>query len=122
MCIRDSKQTDYKKPEPDYDRAIWCGSPMFWSNAHNNCWTNYWWKPWLDGWLFKNYKRLLILGVGDMNGPVLASPDGYQKAIRTIRTRCWGLYTRNEVAKNVPVCACPSVFCLMDATEPQTLK
>lgn len=107
----------------EYDRAVWCGSPLFWSHAEQNCWDNAWWKAWIEGWLFKNPERLLILGAGDAVGEKVADPEGYAKAIETVRSRCWKLVTRNKVCDDsrIEVSVCPSVFALAGNETPRDL-
>ena len=34
----------------EFDRAIWCGSPLFWSHESQNCWENHWWRAWMAAW------------------------------------------------------------------------
>src|SRR5688572_29133658 len=117
-----NKQLDHENSEIEFDKAIWCGSPMFWSNEVNDCWTNYWWEPWLNGWLFKEKRKVLVLGVGDVLGP--SGPrdsDGYAAAISAVRDKSWGLLTRNHVRDGVPVRCCPSVFALAGTETPKDM-
>lgn len=109
-----NKQLDHEHEPVEFDRAIWCGSPMFWSHSTNDCWTNYWWRPWLDGWAFKDPRKMLVLGVGNMVGAELHDPVNYWNSVDEVRKKCWKLITRNPLQQDIEVSVCPSVFCLMD--------
>lgn len=114
FIIRNKELIEDQEPEVEFDKAVWCGSPLFWSHSGQGCWENHWWLKWVNGWLFKEKNKVLILAVGDVVGKTLHDEVQYYTSIRFVKEKCWELWTRNPVSrdKEIQVCCCPSVFAL----------
>lgn len=114
FILRNKEYVEHQNAECEFDRAIWCGSPLFWSHQAQGCWENHWWRAWMDGWLFKDPRKVLILGVGNALGETVADLEGYEDAIEFVRSKCWRLVTRQKISDDlrIPVSCCPSIFAL----------
>jgi hypothetical protein len=58
----DKENDEERKKLPAYDRAVWCGMPVFWSNGGNKCYTIKWWDYLLS--IGKNKPPAMIVGAG----------------------------------------------------------
>lgn len=119
-----NKEMIEDQEQMDFDRAIWCGSPLFWSHEHQGCWENYWWRTWIDGWLFKDPRKVLVLGVGNVLGKAPHDPDKYRESIETVRSKCWRVVTRQKVSDDdrILISCCPSIFALAGSNQQRSLK
>lgn len=124
FILRNKEFVEDQASEVDFDKAIWCGSPLFWSHEYQGCWENHWWNAWINGWLFKERSKVLILGVGSALGKAPHDKTKYFDAIETVRQKCWKLVTRQKVVPDdrIPVSCCPSVFALAGDTTVKTLR
>lgn len=124
FIIRNKEFIEDQENEVEFDKAIWCGSPLFWSHQYQGCWENHWWDKWVNGWLFKEKRKVLVLGVGDVAGRYLHDEPSYYAAIHTIKEKCWMLVTRNLVSrdKDIEVSCCPSIFALSGDKNSKALR
>lgn len=124
FILRNKEFIEDQDSEVEFDKAIWCGSPLFWSHQYQNCWENHWWNKWMNNWLFKEKSKVLVLGVGDVLGRHIHDEVGYYTAIRTVKEKCWKLVTRNPVSRDseIEVSCCPSTFALAGDKTPKTLR
>lgn len=124
FIIKNKEFVEDQDTEVEFDRAIWCGSPLFWSHTYQGCWENYWWDKWIHGWLFKEPRKILVLGVGDAVGREIHDKAGFKAAVELVKSKCWMLVTRNRIAcdEDIPVSCCPSVFALMDDRTQKSIR
>lgn len=121
FTIRNKEFVEDQDKEVQFEKAIWCGSPLFWSHQFEGCWQNYWWRAWMDGWLFKDKTKVLILGVGSAIGEKPYDEKQYLAAIELVKSKCWKLVTRQKIVDDpeIQVSCCPSVFALAGNTTPK---
>lgn len=124
FVVRNKEFIEDQDNEVQFDKAIWCGSPLFWSHQYQGCWENYWWVKWVHGWLFKEKKKVLVLGVGDVIGEKVYDETAYHSSIELVKSKCWKLVTRQKISADpeIEVSCCPSVFALAGDTTPKTLR
>jgi hypothetical protein len=98
--------------ERPFDRAVWCGSPMFFED----CQDYPWWGALVRGWLFKDRSKILVLGVGDAVGP-LPTSSRFAQAVDEVIQKSWALVSRNWIIEDSRIIqsVCPAAFCLLDA-------
>lgn len=114
FILKNKETVEDQESEVEFDRAIWCGSPLFWSHKSQNCWENHWWSRWINGWLFKEPRKVLVLGVGDAVGKEIHDKAGFKASVELVKSKCWMLVTRNRMMDDgeILVSCCPSVFAL----------
>lgn len=101
-------------PQP-FDRAIFAGRPMFWKG----CETHPLWTELLNGWLCKEPRKVLALGVGDCFA--LPTPEAeLLRLYELARRRVYELTVRSRT--RAPFGACPATWVLLDRPEVPTLK
>lgn len=124
FILRNKEFIEDQEKEVEFDKAIWCGSPLFWSHQYQGCWENHWWDKWINGWLFKEKRKVLVLGVGDVIGKYIHDEVKFYDSIRTVKEKCWMLVTRNLVsrASQIEVSCCPSLFALAGDKTEKTLN
>lgn len=124
FIIKNKEFVEDQESEVEFDKAVWCGSPLFWSHKSQNCWDNHWWSTWINGWLFKQPNKVLVLGVGDAIGREVYDKPGLRSAIDLVKSKCWMLVTRNRIVEDVDiqVSCCPSVFALLGDHSEKTIR
>lgn len=124
FVLRNKEFVEDQDAEVKFDKAIWCGSPLFWSHQYQGCWENYWWVKWIHGWLFNDKRKILVMGVGDVIGNEIHDKTVYNEAIATVKSKCWLLVTRNKICSDpeIQIACCPSVFALAGDKTPKTLN
>lgn len=114
----------------EYDRAIWCGGPVLWSNPRSHCWMSGWWRPMVDGWLAKRHQHLMWYAVGTYIPESQPKPDEW-KTLRSkgreMVDRSWGFYPRDKYVGraldlDLTTVWCPSVFATRDYMAAPSLK
>jgi hypothetical protein len=118
FTLVDKESAAIHEPQP-FDRAVWCGMPLFWSHAESWSWSMDWWPEVGKGWLSADPRRYLILGVGSFarwpHDPGIHQLDRLHDEALAVKEGCWRLIARDEVAPaitGVPmeVMPCPALF------------
>lgn len=89
------KHVDYDR-RFEFDRAVLCGMPLFWSHGRNNNWTQPWWP-----WLLSMGKKLLVLGAGSYappDGPPWSDPGGVLDSAHAIARAVYAGTVRDRIA------------------------
>lgn len=106
----------------EFDKAVWCGSPLFWSDEATACYDMDWWNGLLMGWISERKNDFLVLGAGSFArlGDLPAMTflkDQHRMRIeaKRLEERAWRVYTRDWYAgfitgRPFPVLVCPSVL------------
>lgn len=104
--------------ERPFDRAIFAGRPMFWRNAE----TCPLWVHLLDGWLCREPRKVMALGVGDCF-PLFGPRDEVAPQLVAARARTWRVVLRAptpwllEQIEGVDVSVCPGAWAIADRSE-----
>lgn len=114
----------------EFDRAVWCGGPVLWSNETSHCWNIGWWRFAVEGWLSERPERLMWWAVGTYIPLSQTKPDKWcrlRRAARQMDDRSFGIYARDRhvcdrLGYDVPVVWCPSVFAARDHRSGQTRR
>lgn len=106
--------------ERPFDRAIFAGRPMFWRQAP----IHPLWVHLLDGWLCRDPRKVLALGVGDCFpcGDDLLEFSGQ---LHAARKRVWRLVLRSRRVgpdHGVDRSVCPAAWALLDRPEKPHLR
>lgn len=102
-------------PERPFDRAIFAGRPMFWREAERHPL----WVHLLDGWLCRDPRKVMALGVGDCF-PISDGSRELERQIDGARHRMWKLVLRSErssaffdaLPSGVELSVCPAAWVL----------
>lgn len=115
----------YKSPIR-FDKAIWCGGPLFWSKEGNQCHKINWWDRLLMGWISERRKDFLILGAGSFaewpaSNHGIFEPENLIAAARKLVDRSWAVYARDSIANDITglslsVLPCPAIFAAYGAS------
>lgn len=116
-----NKETPEDHAPQEFDRAVVCGMPLFWSLpatwAVNDCRLIDWWKPLIRGWISENRSKFAAIGVGDVMTPDWhpARPVEFEEAVREAEHRAAFVTLRAPLGVEGPrVSCCPSAFAFMD--------
>ena len=96
-------------PRP-FDRAVFAGRPMFW----RGCETHPLWANLLDGWLCKDPRKVIALGVGDCF-PLPTPVDEFSRQLERARAKLWRLTLRR--CGHGEFIVCPATWALLDRPE-----
>lgn len=99
----------YQRPQP-FDRAIFAGRPMFWKG----CEKHPLWHDLLNGWLCREPRKVLALGVGDVF-PRLTHVSEIRPLVEAAERKVWRLTVRRRELGTYG--ACPSTWLLRDRDE-----
>lgn len=102
----------------EFDRAVICGMPLFWSLPWKESWdcrNIEWWAPIIRGWISKEPGKLAAIGVGDVMTPhwTPERPDELQEAVDEVVSRTAFVTLRAiipELTRSPEVSCCPSAF------------
>lgn len=101
-----------------FDRAVWCGMPMFWAHGSNACWRIGWWDG-LTGWIAADPRRFLIIGAGSFarwpGERGISDPIALHEAAADVLRSAWRVYARDPVVAEITghqieCLPCPAVF------------
>jgi hypothetical protein len=115
-----------------FDKCIWCGMPLFWSDGENRNDIGVWWKDLLFGWPSERKNDFLILGAGSYF-PLGVKPNKivYKKQLiqsaKDVLDRSFYVTARDHVVAEmtdvpIPAFVCPAVFSVMDFRQSNNLK
>lgn len=96
-------------PRP-FDRAVFAGRPMFW----HGCEAHPLWSALLNGWLCRDPRKVMALGVGDCF-PLPTPADYFAERIAAARAKLWRLTLRRRGFGDF--CVCPAAWVLLGRTE-----
>ncbi len=126
LLNKESKQD--RQANHEFDKAVWCGMPVFWSIVGNHCSDIVWWPMFKV--LGKNPRVFMVVGAGsffpwEKKITPWRSGDLKNAAIK-LNEVCWKLYARDKIVPQVTgidfeVCVCPAAFAV-DPTKEKTLK
>lgn len=102
-------------PERKFDRAIFAGRPMFWHDAPKHPL----WVHLLNGWLCRDPRKVLALGVGDCFPASAEWFTELEHQIYAASLRMWRLVLRSShvVPAGVDVSVCPGAWAIADRAE-----
>ena len=105
-----------KGKQPERDRVVICGMPLFWSFHGENNIDHWWWDYMWNGWMTLEPRTVLALGVGHvvLDGKV-SNPEKYQKGMKQALARSWRIVAREPITDAYPGIIdsiCPSAWCL----------
>jgi len=130
--LLDKESGTMRKTILRFDKCIWCGMPLFWSDGENRNDTIVWWKELLFGWPSERKNDFLVLGAGSYF-PLGVRPDEivYKKQLiqsaKDVSDRSFYVTARDHVVSEmtsvpIPDFVCPAVFSVMDFRQSNDLK
>ena len=117
FILIDKENDAERKNTPQYDRAVWCGMPVFWSNGQNRCYRIKWWPFLLE--LGRRKEPALIAGAGSFchwtNDLQVSDIPTLQKKAEEVGSLYWKVYARDSVVPQITnqpfqVEICPAAF------------
>lgn len=104
-----------------FDKAVWCGMPLFWSYGGDSLSTISWWEL-LTGWVSQTKNDFIILGAGSFcpwknEVSTLQNQRRLIISARKLKDRSYKISIRDNIANKITkqdfeVLACPSVMAL----------
>lgn len=101
----------------DFDKAVWCGMPLFWSSDEGDeCTEIYWWEPLMRGWPSARKEDFLVMGVGQVFVNQIRDFRRYTAAIQEVIERAYAVTARQPIIDHPSILdtVCPSVFTTFD--------
>jgi hypothetical protein len=95
----------------DFDRAVICGMPLFWSLDQDN-YDIWWWDQIFGGWIAKDRRKLMAMGVGHVVLDDIPNFAKYVFSINYVIQNTWALTFREPIMDHPKVMdsICPSAF------------
>lgn len=95
----------------EFDRAVICGMPLFWSTEQDN-YDIWWWDKIFEGWIAKDRRKLIALGVGHVLLDDISNFAKYAFSINYVMQKTWALTVREPIMDHPKIIdsVCPSAF------------
>jgi len=130
--LLDKESPSMRKTQVTFDKCIWCGMPVFWSQEENqNCRIS-WWQELMLGWPSDRKNDFMVLGAGSFFpwGRELETVSDRQQLIQSaedVLQRSFCVTARDEIVPRVterpiPHIICPAVFSILDYKKSHELK
>lgn len=99
--------------EREFDRAIICGMPLFWSTEQDN-YDIWWWNNLFESWIAKDRRKFMALGVGHVLLDDIPNFAKYAFSINYVLQKVWALTVREPIMDHPKIIdsVCPSAFAL----------
>jgi len=128
----DKESPSNRKTQVEFDKCIWCGMPVFWSQGENqNCRIS-WWQELMLAWPSERKNDFMVLGAGSFFpwGRELKTVSDKQQLIQSaedVLQRSFCVTARDEIVPRVtqrpiPHIICPAVFSILDYRKSHELK
>lgn len=123
FVLVNKESPEIHRPVP-FDRAIYCGQPLFWTFPWSESWSSRtidWWKPLMAGWISEDPTKFAAIGVGDVmtHDWTPARPQEFEDIVRGVEARCAFLTLRAPIGVSGPrVSCCPSAFAFIGPHKP----
>jgi glycosyltransferase involved in cell wall biosynthesis/ADP-heptose:LPS heptosyltransferase/predicted O-methyltransferase YrrM len=128
----DKESPSMRKTQVEFDKCIWCGMPVFWSQGNNHNWNMAWWKELMLGWPSERKNDFMVLGAGSFFpwGRELETVSDRRQLIQSARDviqRSFCVTARDQIVPRVterpiPAMICPAVFSILDFRKSHELK
>jgi len=130
--LLDKESPSMRKTQVEFDKCIWCGMPVFWSQGENqNCRIS-WWQELMLNWPSERKNDFMVLGAGSFFpwGSELETVSDRQQLIQSaqdVLQRSFCVTARDEIVPRVtempiPHIVCPAVFSVLDCRKSHELK
>lgn len=108
-----NKEDPSQYNEREFDRAIICGMPLFWSTEQDN-YDIWWWDQIFNGWIAKDRRKFMALGVGHVLLDDIQNFAKYAFSINYVIQKVWALTVREPIMDHPKIVdsICPSAFSL----------
>ncbi|MFC1794245.1 glycosyltransferase, partial [Planctomycetota bacterium] len=130
--LLDKESPSNRKTQVEFDKCIWCGMPVFWSQGNNHNWNMAWWKELILGWASERKNDFMVLGAGSFFpwSRELETVSDRQRLIQSaeeILQRSFCVTARDEIVPRVtqrpiPPIVCPAIFSILDYRKSHELK
>jgi hypothetical protein len=115
--LLDKEKTGDWDRKHEFDRAVICGMPMFWSHKEQTCNEIYWWEYIWNSYVAGNKRNILPMGIGHVLLGAPANGAAYMKAVREVTKKSWKVVVREPIygaPSSWVQSVCPSAFCNLD--------
>ncbi|MFC1637032.1 glycosyltransferase family 9 protein, partial [Planctomycetota bacterium] len=130
--LLDKESPSMRKTQVTFDKCIWCGMPVFWSQGNNHNCNIAWWKELMLGWPSGRQSDFMVLGAGSFFpwGRELETVSDKQQLIQSaedVLQRSFCVTARDEIVSRVterPISyiICPAIFSILDYKKSHELK
>lgn len=124
VLIDKEKPKQWKNPVK-FDKAVWCGMPLFWSIPPSSSY-NILWSPLINGWISERKNDFMIMGAGSFctwgKDKKVYRGKKLKEWSKKVYDRSYLITVRDPVANEItgldmPVMTCPAVFATMGLTD-----
>lgn len=95
----------------EFDRAVICGMPLFWSTEQDNV-DIWWWNKIFGGWIAQDRRKFMAMGVGHVLVDNISNFPKYVFSINYVLEKTWALTVREPILDHPKIIdsVCPSAF------------
>ncbi len=106
----------------DFDRAIICGMPLWWSTKEQDNYDIWWWDKIFESWISENKRNFMVLGAGHVYVDKIYNFAKYAASIDYVTRKAWAVTVREPVISHPGVIdsICPSAFATRRIVNPQS--
>lgn len=99
----------------EFDRAVICGMPLFWSTEQDN-YDIWWWDKIFESWIAEDRRKLIALGVGHVLLDDIPNFAKYAFSINYVMQKAWALTAREPILDHPKIVdsICPSAFAVRE--------
>jgi len=121
----DKEVEEERKNSPDFDKVVWCGMPVFWSNDKNKCYEINWWN-YLLSLGKKNKRNAMIVGAGSFcwwgKDLKISDPEKLKLKAKELNNVYWKIYARDPIVPQITGLPlefriCPASFAVTQGLE-----
>lgn len=111
--LLNKENPDHYEPR-EFDRAVICGMPLFWSTRDQDCQEIWWWERIFHGWIAADKRKLAAIGVGHVFTDRIVNLLRYAHAVQEVIDRTWVLTVREPILDHPQIVdsICPSSFAI----------
>lgn len=121
--VLDKEDTEAWAPR-EFDKAVLCGMPLFWSLPGQDCQEVWWWSRIMRDWPTADRGKFMVLGAGHVFVDRIRSMLEYTAAIQEVINRAWRVTVREPIMDHPQLfdTLCPSTFTMLGRNDPQVYR
>lgn len=102
--------------EREFDRAVICGMPLFWSTSEQDNYDIWWFNRLFESWIAKDRRKFMALGVGHVLLDDIPNFAKYAFSINYVIQKTWALTVREPIFDHPKIIdsVCPSAFAVTE--------
>lgn len=96
----------------EFDRAVLCGMPLWWSTHEQDNYDIWWWDKIFESWISADRRKFMVLGAGHVYVNKIHNFAKYSASIDYVTRKAWAVTVREPVMCHPGIVdsVCPSAF------------